>query len=137
MRRCCARRRSSSTCSRMSAACIGRSLRPTTATAQGGQDASAHEYLLSYLQWLDPERADLPPRFIARLERALARYGVHGLERSPQLEDAVFWLYSSVLRADLLAPTAAAILQRRLSRHDALAHTAGPGLRALLDRLAA
>ncbi|HZU54911.1 MAG TPA: carboxyl transferase domain-containing protein [Actinocrinis sp.] len=106
-------------------------------SSEAGQDASAHEYLLSYLQWLDPERADLPPRFIARLKRALARYGVHSLERSPQLEEAVFWLYSSVLRADLLAPTAAAVLERRLSRHDALAHAAGPGLRSLLDRLAA
>ncbi|HTJ69432.1 MAG TPA: carboxyl transferase domain-containing protein [Actinospica sp.] len=104
--------------------------------AEGGLDVSAHEYLLSYLQWLDPARAGLPPRFVARLERALTRYGVHGLERSRQLEDAVFWLHSSTLRAQLLAPIAAAILQRRLQHRERLADSSGPGLRVLLDRLA-
>ncbi|HLK42077.1 MAG TPA: carboxyl transferase domain-containing protein, partial [Thermoleophilia bacterium] len=105
--------------------------------SEGGQDATAHEYLLSYLQFLDPARAGLPPRFLARLERALARYGIAGLERSAPLEDAVVWLYRSVLRADLLAPTAAAILERRLVHREALDGGASPGLRALLDRLAA
>ena len=104
--------------------------------APAGQ-GSAHEYMRSYLQWLNIERAGLPAMFVARLKRALARYGIVELDRTARLEDAVVWLYRSVLRADQLAPTAAAILERRLRRCEALVDFAGPELRALLDRLAA
>ncbi len=37
---------------------------------------STQEYLLSYLQWLDADRAGLPDSYRRRLERALQRYGV-------------------------------------------------------------
>jgi len=104
--------------------------------AESGRAASAREYLLSYLQWLDAERAGLPPWFVTRLERILARYGVTGLGRTPDLEDAVVWLHRAVRRAERLAPTAAAMLERRLEHRDTLADRAGPELRALLDRLA-
>ena len=42
----------------------------------GIENSSAQEYVLSYLQWLDPKRAGLPAAFKARLEKVLARYGV-------------------------------------------------------------
>ncbi|AQZ63238.1 Methylcrotonyl-CoA carboxylase biotin-containing subunit [[Actinomadura] parvosata subsp. kistnae] len=98
------------------------------------ESPSAQEYLLSYLQWLDPGRAGLPAGFRTRLERVLARYGVRGLDRTPQLEEAVVWLYRSFHRAQDLAPAVAAVLERRLRHRDLL--PAGPGLRDLLDRLA-
>ncbi|GAA2208065.1 biotin carboxylase N-terminal domain-containing protein [Nonomuraea monospora] len=93
--------------------------------------ASAQEYLLSYLQWLDPGRAGLPPGFRTRLERVLARYGVHGLDRTPQLEEAVVWLFRSFRRAHELVPAVVAVLERRLRHRD----LPPPG-RELMDRLA-
>ena len=47
---------------------------------------STQEYLLSYLQWLDADRAGLPDSYRRRLEQALLRYGVRGLDRTPELE---------------------------------------------------
>ncbi len=65
---------------------------------------STQEYLLSYLQWLDADRAGLPDSYRRRLERALLRYGVHGLDRTPELEEAVVWMFRSFRRvADLVA----------------------------------
>ena len=97
---------------------------------------STQEYLLSYLQWLDPERAGLPDEFTERLERALARYDVTSAERSPELEAAVVWMFRSFNRVAALAPVVQAILRRWLDHADALRDIAGPDLRNRLDRLA-
>ncbi|MFG1921923.1 biotin carboxylase N-terminal domain-containing protein [Cryptosporangium sp. NPDC048952] len=51
---------------------------------------SPREFFHSYLQSLDADRAGLPPSFRARLEKVLAHYGVSGLDRTPELEAAVF-----------------------------------------------
>ncbi|WP_035853487.1 biotin carboxylase N-terminal domain-containing protein [Cryptosporangium arvum] len=51
---------------------------------------SPREFFHSYLQSLDADRAGLSPGFRARLEKMLAHYGVSGLDRTPELEDAVF-----------------------------------------------
>ncbi|MFI5958098.1 carboxyl transferase domain-containing protein [Cryptosporangium sp. NPDC051539] len=51
---------------------------------------SPREYLHSYLQSLDVERAGLPERFQAKLTTLLAHYGVTDLDRTPELEAAVF-----------------------------------------------
>ncbi len=98
---------------------------------------STQEYLLSYLQWLDPERAGLPDEFTERLERALSRYQVTSVQRSPELEDAVVWMFRSFNRVGALAPVVQSILTRWLDHADALRGTAGPDLRGRLDRLAA
>ncbi|GII05556.1 ATP-binding protein [Planobispora takensis] len=98
--------------------------------------ASAQEYVLSYLQWLDPDRAGLPPGFRVRLQRVLARYGVPDLRRTPQLEEAVVWMFRAFQRAGDLVPAVAVVLERRLRHRDLLAPAAGPELRGLLDRLA-
>jgi acetyl/propionyl-CoA carboxylase alpha subunit/acetyl-CoA carboxylase carboxyltransferase component len=99
--------------------------------------SSTQEYLLSYLQWLDPERAGLPDSFRDRLQRALERYGVDGLERSAALEDAVVWMFRSFSRVGDLLPAVSAILTRWLTYADQLRPTVGPELRARLDDLAA
>ena len=54
---------------------------------------SDREYLHSFLTTLDADRASLPTTFVHRLTRALGHYGIAGLERSPQLEDAVFRVF--------------------------------------------
>jgi len=105
--------------------------------------ASPQEYLLSYLQWLDADRAGLPAAFRGRLERALARYGVTGLQRTAELERAVLWMFRSFRRVGELVPAVNAILQRRLrDRHqqdpgDSVGAAGQADLRARLDRLAA
>ena len=98
---------------------------------------STQEYLLSYLQWLDADRAGLPDSYRRRLEHALLRYGVRGLDRTPELEEAVVWMFRSFRRVAELVPAVTAILERRLRHRDKLAQQADPEMRARLDRLAA
>jgi acetyl/propionyl-CoA carboxylase alpha subunit/acetyl-CoA carboxylase carboxyltransferase component len=98
---------------------------------------STQEYLLSYLQWLDADRAGLPDSYRRRLERALRRYGVRGLDRTPELEEAVVWMFRSFSRVNELVPAVTAILERRLHHQAELAQAADPEMRARLDRLAA
>ena len=98
---------------------------------------STQEYLLSYLQWLDADRADLPDSFRTRLEQALQRYGVQGLERTPELQEAVVWMFRSFRRVADLVPAVTAILERRLRHQAELAPWADDEMRTTLDRLAA
>ncbi len=53
----------------------------------------------AYLQSLDAERAGLPEAFQHRLSQVLRHYGVAGLERTPELEDAVFRIFLAQRRA--------------------------------------
>ncbi|WP_067693260.1 ATP-binding protein [Nocardia jejuensis] len=61
----------------------------------GGQSHvhSAREYFHTYLQSLDVERAGLPAAYQAKLTKALGHYGVTDLERTPELEAAVFRIF--------------------------------------------
>ena len=54
---------------------------------------SDREYVHTFLTTLDASRAGLPATFVDRLARALGHYGVETLERSPQLEEAVFRIF--------------------------------------------
>ncbi|MFF2554474.1 carboxyl transferase domain-containing protein [Nocardia sp. NPDC058058] len=54
---------------------------------------SAREYFHIYLQSLDVDRAGLPASYQAKLGTALAHYGVTELDRSPDLEAAVFRIF--------------------------------------------
>jgi acetyl/propionyl-CoA carboxylase alpha subunit/acetyl-CoA carboxylase carboxyltransferase component len=54
---------------------------------------SPREYFHSYLQTLDVERAGITEGFRVRLKRMLGHYGVSSLDRSPQLETAVFRIF--------------------------------------------
>jgi acetyl-CoA carboxylase carboxyltransferase component/biotin carboxyl carrier protein len=111
--------------------------RPTTEAVEGDvAERGTQEYLNAYLQWLDPDRAGLPEAYRERLERALARYGVVGLRRTPALESAVVRLFRSVGRVRELTPAVVAILQRRLHHRPDLAGLVGPDARQRLDRLA-
>ncbi|GGT08435.1 carboxyl transferase domain-containing protein [Nonomuraea spiralis] len=54
---------------------------------------SPREYFHSYLQSLDVERAGLPEAFQAKLTRMLRHYGVDDLDRTPELEAALFRIF--------------------------------------------
>ncbi|MCX2753754.1 carboxyl transferase domain-containing protein [Gordonia hongkongensis] len=54
---------------------------------------SARENFHTYLQSLDVERDGLPAAFHDQLSRALSHYGVTDLERTPELEAAVFRIF--------------------------------------------
>lgn len=98
---------------------------------------SAQEYLLSYLQWLDADRAGLPDWYAQRLEQVLLRYGVRGLGRTPELEAAVVWMFRSFHRAADLVPAVTVILGRWLRHRAGLAQSVDAEMRARIDRLAA
>src|SRR5512144_748371 len=98
---------------------------------------STQEYLLSYLQWLDADRAGLPISFRLRLERALLRYDVPSLERTPALEAAVVWMFRSFSRVRELVPVVTSVLERWLRGAEIASALNGPEGRALLERLAA
>jgi acetyl/propionyl-CoA carboxylase alpha subunit/acetyl-CoA carboxylase carboxyltransferase component len=98
---------------------------------------STQEYLLSFLQWLEVERSGIPASYQTRLLRALNRYGVKTLARTPRLEHAVVRMFWSQQRLGQLLPVMTTILERRLRHRAELAGMARPDLRALLDRVAA
>ncbi|WP_410638986.1 biotin carboxylase N-terminal domain-containing protein [Amycolatopsis sp. lyj-346] len=62
-------------------------------TEPGSPVHSSREFFHSYLQSLDVERAGVTEGFQAKLKRVLAHYGVDELERTPELEAAVFRIF--------------------------------------------
>jgi acetyl/propionyl-CoA carboxylase alpha subunit/acetyl-CoA carboxylase carboxyltransferase component len=111
--------------------------RPQPDPLTDGFDTSAQEYVLSYLQWLDADRAGLPDAFRAQLLKVLARYGVPDLMWSPRLEEAVVWMWRSVQRADEMVHVITDMLERRLRQGGAVTGERQQQLRALIGRLAA
>ncbi|WP_433533146.1 carboxyl transferase domain-containing protein [Micromonospora sp. CA-263727] len=105
-----------------------------------GEDGGAHvhsarEYFHTYLQSLDVERAGLPSGFQARLARALGHYGVAELERSPELEAAVFRVFLAQQRAAADATVVATLLRAWLREpppDDTLREPAGLALERLV-----
>jgi len=72
------------------------------AGAESQSDSAVHsprEYFHTYLQYLDPDRSGLSESFQQRLTHMLSRYGVEGLDRTPELEDAVFRIFLAQQRA--------------------------------------
>ncbi|WP_192756715.1 carboxyl transferase domain-containing protein [Actinopolymorpha pittospori] len=60
---------------------------------------SPREHFHTYLQSLDPDRGGLPEAFRVRLARALGHYGVTDLERSAELEEALFRIFLAQQRS--------------------------------------
>jgi len=101
----------------------------------GGEAPSAETYLFSYLRTIDTEGGALPAAFIGALRRALAHYGVRSLDRSPQLEESLLWVYKSHQRVEQQIAPILEVLQRRLDRAAVLAPQADESFRVLLDRI--
>ncbi|MCD0449171.1 ATP-grasp domain-containing protein [Actinocorallia sp. API 0066] len=98
--------------------------RPSGEDGAGSHVHSDREHFHTYLQSLDVERAGLPEAFKARLAKALGHYGVTELDRTPELEAAVFRIFlaqqrasadtaviTALLRTWLLEPTPDALLR--------------------------
>ncbi|MEQ0559881.1 biotin carboxylase N-terminal domain-containing protein [Amycolatopsis sp. NEAU-NG30] len=62
-------------------------------TASNSAVHSPREFFHSYLQSLDVERAGVSEGFQARLRQVLGHYGVTDLDRTPELEAAVFRIF--------------------------------------------
>jgi acetyl-CoA carboxylase carboxyltransferase component/biotin carboxyl carrier protein len=109
---------------------------------ESGQQAdlgvtTAREHLLSYVQWLDPDRAGLPDQMRRRLSKVLERYAVSGLRRSPQLEQAVVLLFGAQARRPQLAGVVTGILERRLRYRDRILPFVDDATQTRYDRLTA
>ena len=76
---------------------------------------SAREYFHTYLQSLDVDRAGLPETFQGRLQRVLGHYGVVSLERTPELEEAVFRIFLAQQRASADVAIVSALLRQWLT----------------------
>ena len=98
---------------------------------------SPQEHLHAFLRSLDADAEGLPDRYLTHLTRALAHYGVEGLERTAALEDAAYRLFLSQQRAPTAREALRAVLARHLERGDTLEGEAGDAVRAVLDRLEA
>ena len=101
----------------------------------GGEEPSAEAYLFSYLRMLETRGEGLPPAFVDALRRALAHYGVRTLDRSPELEESLLWIYKSHQRVEQQVAPVLAVLERRLGRVEAWRRSAEESFRMLLDRM--
>jgi len=102
-----------------------------------GEQPGTESYLFSYLRMLETADERLPEPFVAALRRALAHYGVQTLERSPELEETLFWIYKSHQRREQQIAFVLALLERRLRCVQASTPHAEESFRTLLDRLVA
>ena len=96
---------------------------------------SAREYLHAYLRSLDAEAEGLPASFVDKLRRALAHYGIDSLERTPELEDALYRIHLAQQRAGSHLQTILALLGRRMRAPEPPAGEVGEEMRETLDRL--
>ncbi|MFZ0200435.1 MAG: carboxyl transferase domain-containing protein [Candidatus Sulfotelmatobacter sp.] len=101
----------------------------------GGEEPSAESYLFSYLRMLETRGEKLPPVFVSALRRALAHYGVLSLDRSPELEQSLLWIYKSHLRMEHQIAPVLVLLERRLRQIENLPSHGDESLRILLDRM--
>ncbi|AOS64560.1 ATP-binding protein [Actinoalloteichus hymeniacidonis] len=85
--------------------------RPSSDDGVDSHVHSAREYFHTYLQSLDVERARLPERFQDKLAKALGHYGVTELDRSPELEAAVFRIFLAQQRATVDATVVTDLLR--------------------------
>ena len=96
---------------------------------------SPQEHLHAFLRSLDVDAEGLPDRYVTHLTRALAHYGVEGLERTAALEDAAYRLFLSQQRAGTAREALRSILARHLERGEHMTGETGEAYRAVLDRL--
>ncbi|MDN5775316.1 MAG: ATP-grasp domain-containing protein [Humibacillus sp.] len=76
---------------------------------------SPREHFHSFLQSLDIDRAGLSDDFRDKLARVLRHYGITDVERTPDLEEAVFRIFLAQQRSAPEVALATSLLQRWLS----------------------
>ncbi|HEY3929259.1 MAG TPA: carboxyl transferase domain-containing protein [Candidatus Koribacter sp.] len=102
-----------------------------------GESPSTESCLISYLHAAGSEGQNLPADFLDALRRALLHYGLHSLEHTLSLDEALLRIYKSHQRIERQIPAIMRILQRRLDTKDSGSHPADPQFRSLLDRMVA
>ena len=100
----------------------------------GAEQPSAELQLFTFLRTLDTSGEGLPVGFRDALLRALTHYGIPTLERSPELEQSLLWIYKSHQRVEQQTAVVFRILEQRLARVD-IGSSAVPEFRTLLDRM--
>ncbi len=100
-----------------------------------GEAPSTEAYLFSYLRMLDTHGEGVPSEFVAALWRAVAHYGLPTLDRSPELEECLLWIYKSYQRVEQQAAVIRQVLQRRLSEATTFTSPPDETFRTLLDRM--
>ncbi|MEE2031360.1 ATP-binding protein [Rhodococcus chondri] len=95
---------------------------------------SPREFFHGYLQSLDVEVGGLPDSFRARLSRALQHYDVTELDRTPELEEAVYRLFLAQERIEAQVPVVSALLERWVERGNSETGVSSD-LNEVLDRL--
>jgi len=104
--------------------------------AEGADPELSHrEHFRTYLRSLDVDREGLPERFRAALLRALGHYGVTGLERTPELHDALHSIVLAHERAPSHVPVVLGLLEGLAAGADTLALSSREELRDILDHL--
>ena len=99
------------------------------------EDRAAREHLHEFLRSPEMEAERLPQAFRTKLLRALAHYGVHDLERTPALEEALYRIHLAQQRSADHLPIILGLLERRLRAGCAPPDGRGRELRRTLDRL--
>ena len=97
---------------------------------------SARENFHTYLQSLDVERDGLPESFHTQLGRALGHYGVTELDRTPELESAVFRIFLALQNPADSAAVITTLLREWLTEPTPREELRGP-VGSALDRLVA
>ncbi len=108
---------------------------PTLAKGTASEAPSTEACLFSFLQMSGPRENRLPPDFLNALQRTVRHYGIEILERSPELEDTLFWICKSHQRTSQQAAPILRILKHRLDTLDLAAFCPDPDFRTLLDRI--
>jgi acetyl-CoA carboxylase carboxyltransferase component len=101
-----------------------------------GPGPSVQEHFYAYLRHLDGHGASLPTGIHLHLVSLLRHYGLHGLDRTDRLEEALYRLFQSHVRADSQLPLVQGILQRWASQGLKMQDPAGvAALRVSMERL--
>ena len=102
-----------------------------------GDGISTEEYLHTYLRALDSGGDRLPAHFLDKLRATLAHYGVRDLDRTPALEQALFFIHKAHQRIEHHVDQIFGLLERRGMHSHELRQRATPEFRQILDRLIA
>jgi len=102
-----------------------------------GEEPSSEAYLFSYLRVVETNGEGLPAAIVDALRRAVAHYGVHTLDGSPELKESLLWICKSHQRMEQQATSILNILERRLRCAKSPEPRPNGSFRALLDRIIA
>jgi len=111
--------------------------KPKASHQTGGESPSTETLLFSYLRLLDIQGEGMAEDFVKALQRVLAHYGINSLDRTPELEECLLWIYKSHHKAEQQVAPILTVLQRRLAALDSHPDAADEAFQKLLDQMVA